>query len=233
MNPRFLHSAASALLPSAPRQHNFLISSLNTTRWFSSSSNARSVNREMEKELLGTNTQQPAKETLSPLSAMSKTAQEDKSRSTTSSANRDYFRMAESLEAEMIRNPYSDKGPPHNLHVFSHRHNTILTLTRPNGDPMMCKSCGHLGFRKAGRSGYDPAYQLSSHVFGQIQEKGWLLDIQRLTLIYRGFGPGRQAFNKVLLGNEGKNIRALVCKVTDSTKIKFGGTRSRKVRRLG
>lgn len=98
---------------------------------------------------------------------------------------------------------------------------------------MLSMGCGRLGFRKGGRSGYDPAYQLASHVFAQIQEKGWLLDIQRLELVYRGFGPGREAFTKVLLGNEGKNIRGLVCRVTDSTRIKFGGTRSRKVRRLG
>lgn len=230
MNSQFLNAAARTFLPSASRQFYFRIPSFQATRWFSSSQNVCSTNREMEKELLSTNPRQTA-EASSPLSEVTKTMQEEKPRSP--SVSRDYFRMAESLEAEMIRSPYSDKGPPHHLHVYSHKHNTLLTLTRPNGNPMLSMGCGRLGFRKGGRSGYDPAYQLASHVFAQIQEKGWLLDIQRLELVYRGFGPGREAFTKVLLGNEGKNIRGLVCRVTDSTRIKFGGTRSRKVRRLG
>lgn len=153
--------------------------------------------------------------------------------STASGVSADYARLAESLEADMLRNPYSDRAPPHHLHVFSHKHNTMITLTRPNGDPMMSLGCGQIGFRKGGRSGFDPAYQLSSHVMSQIQERGYLLEIKRLEVVYRGFGKGRDAFTKVLLGNEGRNIRGLVSRVTDSTRVKFGGTRSRKVRRLG
>lgn len=145
----------------------------------------------------------------------------------------DYARMAEKLEADMMKHPYADRAPPHHLHVYSHKHNTILTLTRPNGNPMMSIGCGQIGFRKAGRSGFDPAYQLSSHVMSQIQERGYLLEIKRLEIVFRGFGKGRDAFTKVLLGNEGRRIRGLVSRVTDSTRVKFGGTRSRKVRRLG
>lgn len=137
------------------------------------------------------------------------------------------------MEDEMLTNPYPDRAPPHHLHVFTHKHNTILTLTRPNGNPMMSMGSGQIGFRKGGRSGFDPAYQLCSHVLAQIQERGYLLEIQRLEIIYRGFGKGRDAFNKVILGNEGRKIRGLVSRVTDSTRIKFGGTRSRRVRRLG
>lgn len=145
----------------------------------------------------------------------------------------DYSKLAESLEADMLRNPYADHAPPHHLHVFSHKHNTIITLTRPNGNPMMSMSCGQIGFRKGGRSGFDPAYQLSAHVMAQIQERGYLLEIKRLALVYRGFGKGREAFTKVLLGSEGRRIRGLISRVSDSTRVKFGGARSRKVRRLG
>lgn len=93
--------------------------------------------------------------------------------------------------------------------------------------------CGQIGFRKAGRSGFDPAYQLSAHVMSQIQDKGLLMEIERLEIVFRGFGKGRDAFVKVLLGNEGRNLRGLVTRVTDSTRVKFGGTRSRHERRLG
>lgn len=128
---------------------------------------------------------------------------------------------------------YGNRTPPYNLHVYAHKHNTIITLTRPNGNPIMSLGCGNIGFRKSHRSGYDPAYQLSSHVFAQIQERGLLHEINNIALVLRGFGMGRDAFIKVLLGNEGRNIRPLVSRVTDATRIKFGGTRSRHVRRLG
>ncbi|KAJ5893905.1 hypothetical protein N7495_005596 [Penicillium taxi] len=168
----------------------------------------------------------------SPLAAITKMMQGDSS-SSASRVSSDYSRLAERLEADMMKNPYADRAPPHHLHVYCHKHNTLITLTKPNGNPMMSLGCGQIGFRKGGRSGFDPAYQLSSHVMSQIQERGYLLDIKRLEVIYRGFGKGREAFTKVLLGNEGRNVRGLVSRVSDSTRIKFGGTRSRKVRRLG
>lgn len=137
------------------------------------------------------------------------------------------------IRQEESYQPYNNRAPPYNLHVYAHKHNTIITLTRPNGNPLMSLGCGNIGFRKSHRSGYDPAYQLSSHVFAQIQEKGLLHEIKGITLVLKGFGMGRDAFIKVLLGNEGRNVRPLVTRVTDNTTIKFGGTRSRHVRRLG
>ncbi|EED24037.1 37S ribosomal protein S11, putative [Talaromyces stipitatus ATCC 10500] len=123
---------------------------------------------------------------------------------------------------EQLYSTYGNRTPPYNLHVYAHKHNTIITLTRPNGNPLMSLGCGNIGFRKSHRSGYDPAYQLSSHVFAQIQEKGLLPEITGISLVFRGFGMGRDAFIKVLLGNEGRNVRPLVTRVTDSTRIKFG-----------
>jgi small subunit ribosomal protein S11 len=137
------------------------------------------------------------------------------------------------VRQEQFYSAYGNRAPPYNLHVYAHKHNTILTLTKPNGNPIMSLGCGNLGFRKSHRSGYDPAFQLSSHVFAQIQEKGLLHEISKIGLVFRGFGQGREAFIKVLLGNEGRNIRPLISRVTDATRIKFGGTRSRHVRRLG
>ncbi|EEP78610.1 conserved hypothetical protein [Uncinocarpus reesii 1704] len=134
--------------------------------------------------------------------------------------------------AETLANPYR-MTPPYHLHVYAHKHNTHLTLTRPNRDPMMSISCGSIGFRKSHRSGFDPAHQLSSYMMAKIQERGFLMDIKQLEVVMRGFGPGREAFTKVLLGPEGKKIRDKVVRVTDATRLKFGGTRSPTVRRLG
>jgi small subunit ribosomal protein S11 len=235
MRARLIDKLAEAVPSTCLRcqSRNF---SFQMIRDFSSSTkvntpSSRDKGREIERQILDTQ-EAPSSEHVSPISFLTKMMAGEELR-VSPSVSRDYSRMAESLEAEMIRRPYSDQAPPHHLHVYSHRHNTTITLTRPNGNPLLSLSCGHLGFRKSQRSGYDPSYQLSSHVFSRIQEKGLLLDIQRLRLVFRGFGPGRDAFTKVLLGNEGKNIRSLITRVTDSTRIKFGGTRSRKVRRLG
>lgn len=231
----FSMSALAKSLPTVCRQCQARPAALRTIRPFSSTSktpgNIKEESRDIENQILD---RKPAgSDDSSPLSAITRMMQGDQGDSASSRVRSDYARLAESLEADMMKNPYADRAPPHHLHVYSHKHNTILTLTRPNGNPMMSLGCGQIGFRKAGRSGFDPAYQLSSHVMSQIQERGYLLEIKRLEIVFRGFGKGRDAFTKVLLGNEGRKIRGLVSRVTDSTRVKFGGTRSRKVRRLG
>ena len=121
----------------------------------------------------------------------------------------------------------------HHLHIYAHKHNTHITLTTPDMDPLISVSCGNIGFRKAGRGSYDAAYQLAAFVMSRIQDKGLLPQIQRLEVIYRGFGAGREAVTKAILGSEGRRIRGLVVRLSDSTRLKFGGTRSKKPRRLG
>ena len=68
---------------------------------------------------------------------------------------------------------------------------------------------------------------------GRIQQQGLLAEMKMLEIIYRSYGPGREAFTKVLLGSEGRRVRGLVVRVKDGTRLKFGGTRSKKPRRLG
>ncbi|KAK5014785.1 hypothetical protein LTR16_001121, partial [Cryomyces antarcticus] len=85
----------------------------------------------------------------------------------------------------------------------------------------------------AGRGSYDAAYQLAAYVMNRIQEQGLTREIQRLEVVLRGFGAGREAVTKALMGSEGRNLRGKVVGVSDSTRLKFGGTRSKKPRRLG
>uniref|UniRef100_A0A093V0P3 Putative 37S ribosomal protein S18, mitochondrial n=1 Tax=Talaromyces marneffei PM1 TaxID=1077442 RepID=A0A093V0P3_TALMA len=75
---------------------------------------------------------------------------------------------------------YGNRAPPYNLHVYAHKHNTIITLTRPNGNPLMSLGCGNIGFRKSHRSGYDPAYQLSSHVFAKSKKRACYMKSREL-----------------------------------------------------
>ncbi|KAF2842484.1 translational machinery component [Patellaria atrata CBS 101060] len=121
----------------------------------------------------------------------------------------------------------------HYLHVYATKHNTHITLAKPDHGALISVSCGNIGFRKAARGNYDSAYQLAAYVMSTIQEKGLLVQIQKLELVLRGFGAGRDAVTKALLGTEGRNLRGKVIKVSDATRLKFGGSRSRAIRRLG
>ncbi|RDW94359.1 hypothetical protein BP5796_00122 [Coleophoma crateriformis] len=122
---------------------------------------------------------------------------------------------------------------PHHFHIYSTRHNTHITLTNPDRTPIISLSCGNIGFRKAGRKTYDSAFQLASYVMGRITEQGIHLQIKKLELVLRGFGQGREAVTKALMGSEGRFLRGKVVRVQDATRLKFGGTRSKKPRRLG
>jgi small subunit ribosomal protein S11 len=137
-------------------------------------------------------------------------------------------------EAGMNNRPSTSDifGELHHLHVYATRHNTHVTLTRPNREPMLSLSTGNINFTKAHRGTFDAAYQLVNYTITKMIEKGFLQSIRRIEVIMRGFGPGREAFQKAILGTEGRAIQPKICRVTDSTRLKFGGCRSRAVRRL-
>jgi small subunit ribosomal protein S11 len=138
-----------------------------------------------------------------------------------------------SLDTGVVKTSESRYDEPHHLHIYSHRHNTHITLTRPDRKPLISMSTGNIGFKKAGRKTYDAAFQLASYVMGRIQEQGLNMEINNLELTLRGFGLGREAVTKALLGSEGQFLRGKVVKISDATRLKFGGTRSKKPRRLG
>lgn len=129
-----------------------------------------------------------------------------------------------------------DWGPMHepfHFHVYAHKHNTHITVTKPNRGAILSLSAGNIGFKKSKRGTYDAAYQLCAHVLDKLNQGGWHRKINALEVVLRGFGAGREAATKVLLGNEGRLLRPHIKKVSDGTKLKFGGTRSPRPRRLG
>ncbi|KAK2609076.1 hypothetical protein QQS21_002446 [Conoideocrella luteorostrata] len=125
-----------------------------------------------------------------------------------------------------------DEQEPYHFHVHSHKHNTHITCTKPNREPIISMSCGNIGYRKSRRGTFDSAYSLTKYVLERLIHTGWPMKIQRLELVLRGFGQGREAAVKVLMSPEGKILRDKIVRVADSTRIKFGGTRSEKPRRL-
>lgn len=122
---------------------------------------------------------------------------------------------------------------PHHFHIYATKHNTHITVTKPNRDALISVSTGNIGFKKSGRKHYDSAFQLASYVMGRLQEQGIIMQIKELEVVLRGFGAGREAVTKALMGTEGRLLRGKVVKVTDATRLKFGGTRSPRPRRLG
>lgn len=140
--------------------------------------------------------------------------------------------QADGLNRGLVQDEW-EEDKRHHLHIYSTKHNTHITLTDPSRNPMVSVSCGNIGFRKANRGSYDAAYQLAAFVMLRIKDMGWLPKIQEIELVYRGFGQGREAVTKAILGSEGKDIRPLIQKLSDATRLKFGGTRSKKPRRLG
>lgn len=90
-------------------------------------------------------------------------------------------------------------------------------------------STGHLGFRKSTRGEYDAAFQTAAKAFSLIEEKG---GDEKIEIVMKEFGKGRQAFINALKGKEGSGIRNRIMRISDATKIKFGGTKSPTRRRL-
>ncbi|KAI1122459.1 hypothetical protein F5Y10DRAFT_254065 [Nemania abortiva] len=127
-------------------------------------------------------------------------------------------------------------GPSHepfHFHIYSHKHNTHITVTKPNRNAIVSMSTGNLGFKKSKRGSHDAAHQLCTYVLDKLNQGGWHRKITSLEVVLRGFGPGREAATKVLLSNSGRLLRPYIKKVSDNTRLKFGGTRSPAPKRLG
>jgi small subunit ribosomal protein S11 len=137
-----------------------------------------------------------------------------------------------SLTNELTARRAVEEQEPYHFHIFSHKHNTHVTVTKPNRDAIISLSCGNIGFRKSRRKQYDAAYQLTVYVLERLYDAGWDRKINKMEVVLRGFGAGREAATKVLLGNEGSRLREKIVRVADATRIKFGGTKSKNPRRI-
>ena len=122
---------------------------------------------------------------------------------------------------------------PFQLSIYSTRHNCHITFSNPKGRAWLSLSAGNIGFRKGHRGSYDAAYQLAAYTMARLNQHPKKEEIDQVQLVFRDFGPGREAALKILLSPEGSAIRSKIIRVMDATRLKFGGTRSKKPRRLG
>ncbi|KAI5956860.1 hypothetical protein KGF54_000478 [Candida jiufengensis] len=93
-------------------------------------------------------------------------------------------------------------------------------------------TAGQLGFRKSQRQEYEAGFQVSSKMFKIIQERNYIGPNDKIELILKNFGKGREAFQAALLGKEGSFLKNNIVRISDSTVIRFGGNRPKKLRRL-
>ncbi|GAA6025705.1 hypothetical protein JCM11491_000340 [Sporobolomyces phaffii] len=142
---------------------------------------------------------------------------------------------------------------PYRLSVYSTRNNTILTLsTSPAGAsasatdahvPVAWVSAGSAGYKGAARGTYDAAVEVSLKMFQKVRDLVDPAVLQggvrmkskgpkptEIEVVWKGFGQGRDAVFRTLMGAEGDQVRGLVRRVTDATPIKIGGTRAKKRR---
>lgn len=141
-------------------------------------------------------------------------------------------RLMEGLPLSSL-NAISPDPPRHRMHVYCTKHNTHITVVTPEENVVLSLSAGNLGLRKGARGEYDAAYQLAAYALKTLRDKGELAKIQRIELVFRDFGPGRDAVTKALQSTEGRVIRNKFVAITDNTRLKQGGVRSPKPRRLG
>jgi small subunit ribosomal protein S11 len=121
------------------------------------------------------------------------------------------------LADSAARQPKERELEPYHLHILASKHNTHITCTKPNREPIISLSCGCLGYKKSRRSGFDSAYSLTKYVLERLIHNGWPMKIKRLEVIMRGFGQGRDAAIKVLMSPEGKVLRDKIVRLINCT----------------
>lgn len=115
---------------------------------------------------------------------------------------------------------------------------SLMTRNAENGQvgSLFNVSGGLAGFKKVQRSGYEAGYQCAVRMFAKITELAEQTAPQgkqpAVTLLFNGFGQGREATTRALLSPDGERVRNYFVRVTDRTPIPIGGVRPKKKRTL-
>jgi small subunit ribosomal protein S11 len=128
---------------------------------------------------------------------------------------------------------------PLNLYVKATRNNTIMSLVGKREvdgkylgvGTILNVSGGLVGFKKVHRSGYEAGYQCAMKMFEAIRKRTENARLE-ITVLFNGFGQGREAMTRALLSSDGEEVRRSIVRVTDRTPIKIGGVRPKKQRTL-
>lgn len=140
----------------------------------------------------------------------------------TFSKNNTHLCVTAEMEDANYANNIKNKNVSYNQQV-------LYYLRRPERI-LFSSSTGDFGFRKAARGEYEAAYQTAAQVFKRMENRR-LLNYP-VEIVMLEWGKGRQAFVAALEGKEGNKVRPQVVRLSDHTKIKIGGNRAPKRRRL-
>ncbi|KAJ7591284.1 translational machinery component [Mycena floridula] len=120
---------------------------------------------------------------------------------------------------------------PFRLHCQATENNTINTFADSEGNVLAWRSGGRCGFKKGGRNSFEAGYQCAIQIFQDIAVLTEHKTV-RIDLFFKGFGRGREAMQKALTTAEGDQIRQLLSSITDRSRVKVGGTRATKRRKV-
>ena len=144
------------------------------------------------------------------------------------------------LDAKPRYQPFTnvpdDPNVTHILHVNVTRNNIHLTFVDSKGKVGPCITGGTgKTFKGQGRSTYEAAHQATLKMMTRVLEYGAKIPEAKLVvrLSMRGIlGAGREAVLQCILGPTGDEFRPLIGRVEDRTRLKMGGDRARKPRRV-
>ncbi len=109
------------------------------------------------------------------------------------------------------------------VYVSSSYNNTIITLTRANGQVLASKSAGAVGFKGAKKATSFAASRVAEAI-ANICKK---LAVEKVEVFIKGVGSGRESAVRTLV-NQGLNVVS----IKDVTPIPHNGVRPKKVRRV-
>lgn len=116
---------------------------------------------------------------------------------------------------------------------LSNYHQLMLYYLKLPHKVLFTYTTGQLGFKKKARGEYESGHQLTKKVFEKIlSDKNLHNSKIPIEVVLKNFGKGRKAFLSCLSGKEGEYFKKYVTRISDDTDIKFGGTKSRKTRRV-
>ena len=106
------------------------------------------------------------------------------------------------------------------VHIFSSYNNTIINFTDSEGNTILWKSAGVLGYKGSKKSSPYAATKCISLCLEELKE----LNIKELNVYLKGIGPGRFSIIKALQQNNDITIKQVI----DKTPIPFNGCRLKK-----
>lgn len=107
--------------------------------------------------------------------------------------------------------------------VYSSYNNTILSLADTQGNVVFTTSAGAVGFKGTKKSTPYAASKVAEALADVAKARG----VERIAIILRGIGPGRESALRSL-GARGFEIQS----IKDRTPVPHNGPRKRKVRRV-